>query len=138
MPHPPDGRESWIAPALLALLYLATRLPFVYAGGSPDGDQAHMALGVIQGHPDGSGPRASLAYGIAYSRGYYAVLLAKMSIIGRDPDLLFAVMNYGGLAFGLIGQIAAWTLLRGLWGGPAALFGSLVWLFTPGWWEANT
>jgi hypothetical protein len=132
-----DVRPDW-APVVVALLYVATRLPFLHAGGSPDGDAVQIALGVMQGSLDGSGVGASRAYGVPFSRGAYEGLLAFAPLFGRDPAALFACMNLFGLAFGLLGQIAVWGLLRALWGPTAAVFGSILWLFAPGWWELNT
>jgi hypothetical protein len=123
---------------LLALVVLATRVPFVHTAGFPDGDASQMALGIADALREGTGFHGVRLYGTAFTTGYYALFFALAPLHGGDPSRLIPLMNGLGVVAGLGAQLAFYSLLDKLWGRGAAIAGSLLLLFTPGFWELNT
>jgi hypothetical protein len=124
--------------AILALVYLAARIPFVHTSGFPDGDASQMGLGIADALREGTGFHGVRLYGTPFTTGYYALFFALGPLHGGDPARLIPLMNGLGVAAGLAAQLAFYSLLASLWGRGAALAGSLLLLFTPAWWELNT
>jgi hypothetical protein len=123
---------------LLVLVYLATRVPFVHTAGFPDGDASQMALGIADALREGTAFHGTRLYGTAFTTGYYALFFALSPLHGGDPSRLIPLMNGLGVTAGLVAQVVFYSLLVSLWGRGAAIAGSLLLLFTPGWWELNT
>lgn len=136
-PNPAGALDRW-GWLLLAATYLATRLPFVYWNGFPDSDQEQMALGTVEAVVSGSFFGGHRLYGTHFTVGYYALLFAFRPLLATHPHAIAPLMNLLGVGFGLVAQLAFWGILRTLWGTSAALAGSLLLLFLPGWCELNT
>lgn len=122
----------------LSLLYAATRIPFLYRVGFPDGDQTHTALGILDAVQAGTGFLGTRIYALAVSPGYYGGMFALSPLYASHPAALFFLMSALGAAAGLGAQIFLWLFLRDRWGAACAWLGSLLWLFAPGWWEVTT
>jgi hypothetical protein len=135
-PRPGQGTRNsllWVA-----LAYLATRLPFLYHGGFPDGDQQHIALGILDGILGGRYFGGVRLYGEGFSFGYYAVHFALAPLYRMSPFMIFEVINLSGLVAGLIALLALHRFVRELWSPTAALVAAWWWTLTPGWWELTT
>ncbi|HEV8481432.1 MAG TPA: hypothetical protein VGR66_11615 [Candidatus Eisenbacteria bacterium] len=138
MTNSPQKRTHTLDYVLLIVLYLATRVPFIHTAGFPDGDASQMALGVADAFREGTWFHGVRLYGTAFTTGYYALLFVLSPWHVGDPSRLVPLMNGLGVVSGLAAQLAFYSLLGTLWGRGAALAGSLLLLFTPGWWELNT
>jgi hypothetical protein len=128
---------KWV-PLLLILAYVLTRLPFLYTEAVPDGDQSHIALGVLDAFRSGTFFEGVRVYGITFSFGYYALYFALAPLYQANPENLFLLMSGIGSILGLVTLLAYWQILRILWGESAGLAGAVILLFAPGWWELTT
>lgn len=123
---------------VLTVLFAATRLPFLYTQGFPDGDQTHTAVGILDAVQSGTRFHGMRIYALAVSPGYHALWFALQPLYASHPATLIGAMSGLGALAGLGAQIFLWLIARHLWGRSAAWLVSLVWLFAPGWWEVTT
>ncbi|HKA24342.1 MAG TPA: hypothetical protein VKF80_05135 [Candidatus Eisenbacteria bacterium] len=133
-----DRRSDRVSLFLLTLLYAATRLPFLYTAGFPDGDQTHTAVGILDAVQAGTGFLGTRIYALAVAPGFHALLFALRFAYASHPAGLIPLVSALGALAGLGAQIFLWLTARRLWGPAAAWLVSLVWLFAPGWWEVTT
>lgn len=124
--------------AWLTLAYLATRIPFVHHGGFPDGDQQHIALGILEAIQSGRFFHGLRLYGPSFSFGYHAFHFALAPLYRADPFAIFTVMNVSGVVAGLVALVSLHALVRELRGPAEADAAAILWTFAPGWWELTT
>jgi hypothetical protein len=107
----------------------------VYRDGFPDGDQQHIALGILDAVLSGRGFAGLRLYGTSFSPGYHLAHFALGPLYRDHPYAIFDVMNASGILAGLLALVGLHAFVRELRSPAEADAAAILWTFAPGWWS---
>ncbi len=122
---------EWASGLLLAAIFFAVGLLFIYRGGVVEGDSVRVAFGIVRGITTGDGLESRDLYGRTFSFGYYLLFFTLYPRLFAGFGPLPAVMNGLNLVTTSGALFFAFLWMRELWGRRIALAATAVLATTP-------
>jgi hypothetical protein len=131
-------RSDWLLATALAVVAFASRVAFRYGDGFGDNNVIHMAVGMARSVAFETSFGDSLEYGKNFSLGVYLAFRALYPAFFDGAGAVISVLNWTGLAGGLLLYPALYAVYRMSLSQRAATYACVLVMSAPVVWENET